>query len=65
MNKQAIITENNVEWLITYGKDGNEKKRYCLSLDPEVFTPNSLVRSAPNICCATARPRDWLIWNGM
>lgn len=39
MNKQAIITENNVEWLITYGKDGNEKKRYCLSLDPEVFTP--------------------------
>lgn len=39
MNKQAIITENNVDWLITYDKDGYEKKRYCLSLDPSVFTP--------------------------
>lgn len=39
MNKQAIITENNVGWLITYDKDGYEKKRYCLSLDPSVFTP--------------------------
>ena len=39
MNKQAIISENNVDWLITYVKDGYEKKRYCLSLDPSVFTP--------------------------
>ena len=39
MNKQAIITDNNVDWLITYDKDGYEKKRYCLSLDPSVFTP--------------------------
>jgi hypothetical protein len=39
MNKQAIITENNVDWLITYDKDGYEKKRYCLDLNPEVFTP--------------------------
>ena len=39
MNKQAIISENNVEWLITYDRDGYEKKRYCLDLNPEVFTP--------------------------
>ena len=33
MNKQAIISENGMEYLVSYGKDGQEKKRYCLEID--------------------------------
>ena len=39
MTKQAIITENSKEYLISYDKNGKEKKRYCLEVDPQIFTP--------------------------
>ena len=39
MNKQAIITENSREYLVSFDKDGKEKKRYCLEIDPEIWVP--------------------------
>lgn len=39
MNKQAIISENGMEYLVSYGKDGQEKKRYCLEIDPAIWAP--------------------------
>ena len=39
MTKQAIITENSKEYLISYDNNGKEKKRYCLEVDPQIFTP--------------------------
>lgn len=37
MKKQAIITENSMEYLITSGKKG--EKRYCLEVNPAVWAP--------------------------
>ena len=39
MNKQAIITENSMEYLVSYDKNGKEKKRYCLEIDPAIWVP--------------------------
>lgn len=39
MTKQAIITENSMEYLVSYDKDGKEKKRYCLEIDPAIWVP--------------------------
>lgn len=39
MNKQAIITENSMEYLVSYDKNGVEKKRYCLETNPAVWVP--------------------------
>ena len=40
MNKQTIITVNNMEWLVTTdSKTGVEKKRYCLEVDPAIWKP--------------------------
>jgi hypothetical protein len=37
MKKQAIITENSMEYLITTGKRG--EKKYCLEVDTSVWQP--------------------------
>lgn len=37
MKKQAIITENSMEYLITTGKKGERK--YCLEVNPSVWQP--------------------------
>lgn len=37
MKKQAIITENSMEYLITSGKKG--EKRYCLEVNPSIWAP--------------------------
>lgn len=39
MNKQAIISENSIEYLVSYDANGNEKKRYCLETNPEIWAP--------------------------
>ncbi len=39
MKKQAIITENSMEYLVSYDKTGKEKKRYCLETNPAIWTP--------------------------
>ena len=37
MKKQAIITENNMEYLISSGKKG--EKKYCLEVNTSIWTP--------------------------
>ena len=37
MKKQAIITENNMEYLITSGKRG--EKKYCLEVNTSIWEP--------------------------
>lgn len=39
MKKQAIITENSMEYLVSYDKTGKEKKRYCLETDLKIWAP--------------------------
>lgn len=39
MNKQAIITENSMEYLVSYDASGKEKKRYCLETNTEIWAP--------------------------
>ena len=39
MTKQAIITENSMEYLVSYDKNGKEKNRYCLETNTEVWAP--------------------------
>lgn len=39
MNKQAIISENGMEYLVSLDKEGKEKKRYCLEIDPAIWVP--------------------------
>ena len=39
MNKQVIVSENSIEYLVSYDANGNEKKRYCLETNPEIWAP--------------------------
>ena len=39
MNKQAIITENSIDYLVSYDASGKEKKRYCLETNTAVWAP--------------------------
>lgn len=39
MNRQIFVVENDLEYLITCDKDGVEKTRYCLELNPEIWQP--------------------------
>ena len=38
MANRAIITENGMEYLVSY-KDGKEKTRFCLEVDPAKWVP--------------------------
>lgn len=38
MANRAIITENGMEYLVSY-KDGKEKTRFCLEIDPAKWAP--------------------------
>ena len=47
MTKKIIITENNVDYQVVLDENGEEKRRYCLSLDPTIFTPKNVKDICP------------------